>query len=107
MIKLEKALKNNLLEIAHNCDTTSTLEKKVGLLNVANGTMTSELYIFRTQLNNTIAMTISNCVTYMFDSEEEMNKWLTKKKFKEYNSDKEMYMDFTGMDEETWEEWNK
>lgn len=107
MTKLEKAIRNNTLEIAVKCDNTATLEKKVGLLTVKNGTMTSSLYIFRTGLNNTIVLTISDCVTYMFESEEELNNFLVKKEFKEYSSEKEMYMDFAGMDEETWEEWNK
>ena len=51
-------------------------------------------------------VTISNAVTYVFDNEEEFQKFLTKK-FVKYNTEREMYQDFLKMDDETWEQWNE
>ena len=66
--------------------------------------MSSELTIIRDAKAPMI--NISNCTTYLFDTVEELNAYIDKK-FEIYNSDKEMYQKFTGMDDETWEEWNK
>ena len=64
--------------------------------------MTSTLYILKSQR----LLNISNCITILFDTVEEMNDYISKK-FEIYKSDKEMWQSFTGMDDETWEEWNK
>ena len=66
--------------------------------------MTSTLYVIKSE--GMPMINVSNCITICFESIKEMNEYITKK-FEIYNSDKEMWQSFTGMDDETWEEWNK
>ena len=67
--------------------------------------MTSTLNIFETP-EGVIMLNISNCVTYEFENKTEFAKYLNKK-FQIFESEKEMWTEFCGMDDETWEEWNK
>ena len=53
-----------------------------------------------------IFLNINNMKTLQFDTREEFEKYILKK-FRLYANDKDMYMDFTGMDEDTYTEWNK
>mgnify|MGYP003289255807 CR=1 FL=1 len=71
----------------------------------AGSRMTSTFTVLHT--GAFVLVDISNCVGFKFNNEEEFEKWLNKKEVVRYSSDKEMYQDFTGMDDETWEEWNK
>lgn len=105
MQKLEIVIKNNVLKMTPQFDTTATYKEVVGTLVIAESRMTSTLYILESE--NGVILTISNAVSYKFDNVEKLNNYLTRKEFKAYSSEKEMYMDFAEMDEETWEEWNK
>ena len=67
--------------------------------------MTSTLNIFETP-EGVIMLNISDCVTYEFENKAEFAKYLNKK-FQIFESEKEMWTEFCGMDDETWEEWNK
>lgn len=83
----------------------SEVKEVSAVMNCKNGSrMTSTLYILHTQ--EAPVLNISNCSTYMFDTVEEMDSYIAKK-FQVYESDKQMYQEFVGMDDETWEEWNK
>lgn len=89
--------------------TAKILECKVeivsAILTLKDGSrMTTELTIIRD--TKAPLLNISNCVTYLFDDVKELENYLNKK-FEIFESDKEMYQTFTGMDDETWEEWNK
>lgn len=66
--------------------------------------MTATLYILRA--DEAPILNISNCLTLTFDSVKELDNLITKK-FTLFKSDKEKWQSFTGMDDETWEEWNK
>ena len=81
------------------------IETKFAVMTLKDGSrMTTELNILRT---GTMAfLNISNSITIQFENDDELNKHL-EKKFEIFESDKEMYQTFTGMDDETWEEWNK
>lgn len=107
MEKTNTVVKKAILKTTLQFDETATLETLTGLLTISGNQMTSSLYILRTGLSEKIMVTISDAVTYVFDSEEELQKYLSKKKFKRYNTEKEMYQDFLQMDDETWDEWNK
>lgn len=106
MKKTNTVVREATLKMTLQFDETATLETLTGLLTVSGNQMTSSLYILRTGLSEAIMVTISNAVTYVFDNEEELQKYLSKK-FKRYNTEKEMYQDFLQMDDETWDEWNK
>ena len=106
MKKTNMVIKEETLKMTLQFDETATFETLTGLLTVNGSQMTSSLYILRTGLSEAITVTISNAVTYVFDNEEELQKYLLKK-FKRYNTEKEMYQDFLQMDDETWDEWNK
>lgn len=81
-------------------------EKKYAVMNLKDGgKTTTTLNIFETP-EEIMIVNISNVITMQFDSKTEFEEYMNKK-FKVYESDKEMYQDFTGMDEETWNEWNK
>ena len=107
MKKHEIIVKSKTLEMTTQFDETATFEKLIGILTMKDDTkMTSKLYILRTKLSEAIMVTISDAVTYTFENEEELQKFLAKR-FEKFESDKEMWQSFTGMDDETWEEWNK
>lgn len=53
-----------------------------------------------------IFLNINNVKTLQFDTREEFDKFILER-FKLCANDKEMYMEFTGMDEDTYTEWNK
>ena len=106
MKKTNTVFREATLKMTLQFDETATFETLTGLLTVNGSQMTSSLYILRTGLSEAITVTISNTVTYIFDNEEELQKYLSKK-FKKYNTEKEMYQDFLQMDDETWDEWNK
>lgn len=81
-------------------------EDTQGVMTLKNGSrMTSDLYIFRTP-EGPILLNLSDAITFEFETEEEFQEYLNKK-FELFKTDKDMYMSFCGMDEETWEEWNK
>ena len=81
-------------------------EDTQGVMTLKDGSrMTTELHIFRTP-EGPILLNLSGVTTFEFETEEEFQKYLNKK-FEMFESDKDMYMNFCGMDEETWEEWNK
>ena len=76
-----------------------------GVMTMKDGSrMTTELHIFRTP-EGLVLLNLSNAITFEFETEEEFQKYLNKK-FELFESEKDMYMNFCGMDEETWEEWN-
>ena len=106
MKKTNAVIREATLKMTLQFDETATFETLTGLLTVGGNQMTSSLYILRTGLSEAITVTTSNAVTYIFDNEEELQKYLSKK-FKRDNTEKEMYQDFLQMDEETWDEWNK
>lgn len=68
--------------------------------------MTTELHIFDTPEGHVLVNLSNTKTTYDFDSKEEFDEFASKK-FEMFESDKEMYQKFLGMDDETWEEWNK
>lgn len=67
--------------------------------------MTTTLYIFNDPTGK-VLLNISKSMTLEFENENELQEHL-KEKFEAFESDKEMWQSFTGMDDETWEEWNK
>lgn len=107
MKKTNTIVREATLKMTLQFDETATFETLTGLLTVSGNQMTSKLYILRTGLSEAIMVTISNSVTYVFDNEEEFQKYLSKKKFVKYNTEKEMYQDFLKIDDETWEQWNE
>ena len=85
------------------------LETKVetiyAVMNLNDGSkMTTTLSILRT--GGFALLNLSNCKTLKFKNDEELDSYIAKK-FEVFESDKDMYQTFTGMDDETWEEWNK
>lgn len=106
MKKTNTVVKEATLKMTPQFDETATFETLIGLLTVSGSQMTSKLHILRTGLSKAVMVTISNAVTYVFDNEEELQKFLAKK-FVKYNTEKEMYQEFLQMDDETWEEWNE
>lgn len=106
MVKNNTIVKANTLKMTLQFDETATFETLTGILTVNGSRMTSKLHILRTKLSDAIMVTISDAVTYTFDNEEELQKYLAKK-FERFETEKEMWQTFTGMDDETWEEWNK
>lgn len=106
-MKKEKIIvKASTLKMTLQFDETATFEILTGLLTVRETQMTSKLYILRTKLSEAIMVTISDAVTYTFDNEEELQNFLSKK-FERFDTEKEMYQTFLGMDDETWNEWNE
>ena len=76
------------------------------VMNLKDGSrMTTTLYIFNDPTGK-VLMNISKCKTIEFENEEEMKEYI-ERKFEVFQSDKDMWQSFTGMDEETWNEWNK
>lgn len=76
------------------------------VMNLKDGSrMTTELHIFFTN-EGPVFLNISNAKTLKFEDGCEYRKYLDKK-FELYKSEKEMYKDFCGMDEETWKVWNQ
>lgn len=106
MKKTNTVVKEATLKMTPQFDETATFETLTGLLTVSGNQMTSKLYILRTGLSEAIMVTISNAVTYVFDNEEEFQKYLSKR-FVKYDTEREMYQDFLKMDDETWEQWNE
>lgn len=83
----------------------TTIDTKFAVMTLKDGSrMTTELNILRT--GAMAFLNISNAMTLKFANDEELDKYLAKK-FEMFKDDKEMYQTFTGMDDETWEEWNK
>ena len=81
------------------------VEETAAVMNMKNGDrMTTTLYVLRTGAFAFLNM--SNCKTLEFENDAELNEYIAKK-FETFSSDKEMWQSFTGMDDETWEEWNK
>ena len=95
-----------LVDIKKMAEMLSTkVETKFAVMTLKDGSrMTTELNILRT--GAMAFLNISNSITIQFENDDELNKHL-EKKFEIFESDKEMYQTFTGMDDETWEEWNK
>ena len=83
-----------------------TEKELFGTMTLKDGSsMTSKLTSFKTPEGHMI-LNISDVVTFDFDSVAEYNEYISRK-FKIHNTEKEMYLQDWGMDEETWEEWNK
>jgi hypothetical protein len=83
----------------------TTVDTRFAVMTLKDGSrMTTELNILRT--GAFAILNISNAMTLKFANDEELDKYLAKK-FEMFKDDKEMYQTFTGMDDETWEEWNK
>lgn len=106
MKRTNTVVKEATLKMTPQFDETATFETLTGLLTVSGNQMTSKLHILRTKLSEAIMVTISNTVTYVFDNEEELQKFLSKR-FTKFDTEKEMYQTFLGMDDETWEQWNE
>ena len=104
MKKLEMSL--DVLRIATKVlgYTETKLENVV--MNLKSGRMTVKLYVFDTPEGRVLVNLSNTKSTLQFDTKEEYQSWLDKK-CEVYGTDKEMWQDFTGMDDETWEEWNK
>ena len=104
MKKLEMSL--DVLRIATKVlgYTETKLENVV--MNLKSGRMTVKLYVFDTAEGQVLVNLSNTKSTLQFDTKEEYQRWLDKK-CEVYGTDKEMWPDFTGMDDETWEEWNK
>ena len=104
MKKLEMSL--DVLRIATKVlgYTETKLENVV--MNLKSGRMTVKLYVFDTPEDQVLVNISNTKSTLQFDTKEEYQSWLDKK-CEVYGTDKEMWQDFTGMDDETWEEWNK
>ena len=104
MKKLEMSL--DVLRIATKVlgYTETKLENVV--MNLKSGRMTVKLYVFDTAEGQVLVNLSNTKSTLQFDTKEEYQSWLDKK-CEVYGTDKEMWQDFTGMDDETWEEWNK
>lgn len=80
-------------------------KEQVATMSLRDGRMTTHLHIYDTPQGE-VFVNISNAVTYYFETKEAFTKYADKK-FKFYNSEKEMYIKDWGMTEESWEEWNK
>ena len=104
MKKLEMSL--DVLRIATKVlgYTETKLENVV--MNLKSGRMTVKLYVFDTPEGQVLVNLSNTKSTLQFDTKEKYKSWLDKK-CEVYDTDKEMWQDFTGMDDETWEEWNK
>lgn len=84
--------------------TETKLENVV--MSLKSGRMTVKLYVFDTPEGQVLVNLSNTKSTLQFETKEEYQSWLDKK-CEVYGTDKEMWQDFTGMDDETWEEWNK
>lgn len=99
-------VKLETLRIAVKCGLYPECKEISAIQKMKDGSrMTSTLYIFSDPTGKML-MNISNCITLEFENVDEMNAYISKK-FEIFSSDKEMWQSFTGMDDETWEEWNK
>ena len=102
----KKEISLQVLKVAEQCLGYKYTFKNAVMTLKDNSRMTTELHIFETPERH-VLMNLSNTkVTYDFDTKEEFESYLAKK-FEVFESDKEMYQKFCGMDDETWEEWNK
>lgn len=82
-----------------------THEERPAVLTLKDGSrMTITAHIFNTPEGITFVNPSKAKISYKFEDKNEFNE---QKIFQFFDSDKEMYQDFTGMDDETWEEWNK
>ena len=82
-----------------------TQEARPAVINLRDGSrMTTTTNIFTTPEGQVLVNPDRTTTTYVFDTKEE---FANQTKFEFFNTDKEMYQTFTGMDDETWEEWNK
>lgn len=99
-------VKQMVLDIAVKCGVYAQPKEINAIMKMKDGSrMTSTLYIYNDPTGK-ILLSISRCTIFEFDNEEELNSYISKK-FEIFSSDKEMWQTFTGMDDETWEEWNK
>lgn len=82
-----------------------THEERSAVITLKDGSrMTTIAHIFKTP-EGIIFVNPDKCkISYRFENQEEFD---AQKKFEFFDTDKEMWQDFTGMDDETWEEWNK
>lgn len=104
MRKLE--IKYETLVIAVKCNLYKQPKQIDAIMKLNDGSrMTSTLYIFNDPTGK-VLLNISRCTTLEFENQDDLNTYLAKK-FEIFKSDKEMWQSFTGMDDETWEEWNK
>jgi hypothetical protein len=103
---IKKEIGFDVLKIAETClGYTSTI--KSAIMTLKDGSrMTTTLYVFDTPEGHVLVNLNKTKITLDFESKDEFEKYLSKK-FEVFESDKEMWQTFTGMDEETWEEWNK
>ena len=99
-------VKYETLNIAVKCGLYNPPKKINAIMKMKDGSrMTTTLYIFNDPTGK-VLVNISKCNTIEFDDENEMQEYLNKK-FEVFENDKDMWQSFTGMDDETWEEWNK
>lgn len=104
MKKLE--VKYETLNMAVKCGLYTQPKEANAIMKLNDGSrMTSTLYIFNDPTGK-VLLNISKCTTLEFESQDELNNYLAKK-FEIFKSDKDMWQSFTGMDDETWDEWNK
>lgn len=94
-----------VLKIAEGMLNYNRVEFNAILL-VKGSKMTSTINTFFTP-EGQVLVNISNAVTYEFEDGAEYRRWYDKVVVEKFDSDKDMYQSFTGMDDETWEEWNK
>ena len=66
--------------------------------------MTTTAHIFKTPEGIIFVNPSKTKISYRFENQEEFDN---QDKFQFFDTEKNMYQTFTGMDDETWEEWNK
>lgn len=99
-------VKYETLNIAVQCGLYNPAKEVSAIMKLNDGSrMTATLYIFEDPTGK-VLVNISKCKTLEFDNKDEMNTYVNKK-FEVFENDKEKWQAFTGMDDETWEEWNK
>lgn len=102
----KKEIGLNVLKAAEQCLGYKYTFKNAVMTLKDRSRMTTELHIFETPEGHVLVNLSNTKTTLDFESKEEFEKY-SSKKFEMFESDKEMYQNFLGMDDETWEEWNK
>ena len=96
----------DVLKVAEKCLGYKYTFKNAVMTLKDGSRITTELHIFETPEDHVLVNLSNTKHTLDFDSKEEFESYASQK-FEMFKSDKEMYQSFLGMDDETWEEWNK
>ena len=83
-------------------------ETRFGIMNMRHGGRgTTTLEIFHDPATGSVLLNISDACTFCFVSDEEFDEYIENHFAAVFDTEKDMYKAFTGMDDETWNAWNE